>query len=331
MTDKLLEIVLETAACPLCGSGDHDPVLVARSMDNIPGRAFQVARCKQCGLFMTNPRPVPESMSFFYEDGLYEQGEGVMKAAINPVMKLLSSQRLRHVKRFKKRGTILDIGCGKGKFLKAAARDGWETWGVESSQRSLSLSEKGAGVRILNSRFENADLPDDAFDVITMWHTLEHFYEPREILNKAGQKLKNDGVLFVRVPNCHSWDYSLGKEKWFQLDVPRHLYHFSPETLSAFLDHAGFKLLHVSTSSLEDNFMSTLQTVMADAGFPPGSIFRVIKGFGQERGPVKMLKTATVAITAAVLALPSVIITEAAVAAGRGGTITAVAVKKEAA
>lgn len=279
---------------------------------------------------MTNPRPTPAAMSEFYESGFYEKRESFIKRSlINPVMKGFHELRLRQVTRRKSTGTILDVGCGKGKFLQVAAKHGWEAWGIEPSQRSLSFVQSKSGMKIIGGRFEDADLPDGYFDVVTMWHTLEHFYQPDVTLQNVYSKMKDGGLLIIRVPNSASWDFRMGREKWFHLDVPRHLYHFSPDPLRKLLEQTGFRVVSLSTSSLEDNPIGTLQTVMAALGFRPGSVFSLIKG-GNDVGStvVRTVKKLGISVVIAALALPSFILAELAQKAGRGGTLTIAAVKE---
>jgi len=269
-------------------------------------------------------------MDQFYESGFYETDEKKIKRILtDPLMKRFHRLRLRQVSRKTTTGKLLDVGCGKGKFLTAAARAGWEAWGIEPSQRSYSYAEREAGIKIFGGKFEDVDLPDEYFDVITMWHTLEHFYDPVETLTNIKRKLKTNGLLLIRVPNSDSWDFSIGKERWFHLDVPRHLYHFSPQTLGLLLDMTGYKIISTSTASLEDNPVGILQTLMSLLGFRPGSIFNLIKGKSESGSYLGNVITASVTMLAAILlSLPSFVIAEASQLAGKGDAVTILAVKR---
>ena len=329
MATGVAGIELEAAVCPLCGGFAKSTVLSSISMDGVTNLRFGVSACAGCGLLMTDPRPAPASIGIFYEGGLYETGESTIKKLIvNPAMRRMHSLRLRQAAGARPVGRLLDVGCGKGKFLATAARRGWEAWGIEPSQRSVSQASTGGGGRLITGRFEDLELPDEYFDLVTMWHTLEHFHQPLETLMRVRKKLKDDGTLVVRVPNSDSWDLRWGGPDWFQLDVPRHLYHFSPASLGAMLVKAGFRTVSVSTVSLEDNPLATLQTLMAMLGFGQGSVFRLIKGdFGQNRHAAGRGRALLASGTAAVLLLPSVLVSKLAERAGRGGTLTMIAVK----
>lgn len=325
MEETRQNIELEDARCPICENSYNVPVLTGHSMDNLLEQAFHVTRCSNCGLLITDPRPAPSSIGIFYEGGFYEKEEGQLKkTVVNPVMNVLHKFRFRHVKKVSPKGRLLDVGCGKGKFVNTVAGQGWEAWGIEPSKRSLSYAKSEGGARIYGGRFEDVELPEKYFDVITMWHTLEHFYDPVQTLRQAGEKLKDNGYIVIRVPNSDSWDFRIGKEKWFHLDLPRHLYHFTPETMKKLLEKAGYQVVSMSTGSVEDNPIGTLQTVMAVIGFKPGAVFRLIKG---DDGSEKKLNSLLAAGTAAFLLVPSLCLTGAAHLFGSGGTITVVAKK----
>lgn len=330
MVEHEQPIEFEEAHCPLCGESELIEILTASSMDNLTSQSFGVAKCEKCCLLITNPRPVPSSMGRFYEAGFYEIREKALKRyMVNPVMDVFQHLRLRKISRIKQAGKLLDVGSGKGKFLNTAARSGWDSWGIEPSGRSRSFVEQKHGVRIYGGKFEEADIPDCFFDVVTMWHTLEHFYDPLDVLNRAHRKLKDDGLLVVRVPNADSWDFRLGKEKWFQLDVPRHLYHFSPKSLSLLFNKAGFQVVGTSTASLEDNPISTLQTLMSFIGFRPGAIYRLLKSGRGEKNKNKLLNSLASLIAGVALTAPSILISAVSQVADHGGTLTMVGEKKQ--
>ena len=110
------------------------------------------------------------------------------------------------------------------------------------------------GLDVATGRFEDVDYPDSFFDVITMYHVLEHLYDPREALSKAYQLLRSEGLLVVAVPNFDSLQARLFRQRWYHLDAPRHLYHFTPRTLKMLLHKAGFKVLETRWFSIEHDW-----------------------------------------------------------------------------
>jgi SAM-dependent methyltransferase len=290
--------------------------------------SFDVVRCCECGQLITNPRPTSASIGRFYEGGLYEQQESALKKrVVSPLMRFMHLLRFRSVSSIKQGGRLLDVGCGKGKFLDVAATKGWETWGIEPSKRSNKLTENRSGTKIIEGKFEDTNVPDNYFDAVTMWHSLEHFFSPLEVLEQVNRKLKDNGVLVVRVPNSDSWDAKWGRGKWFHLDVPRHLYHFTPSTLTMILRRAGFQPVNISTVSYEDNPIGVLQTLMCLLGFRQGSVFRFIKGDFGDDGETMKKKDLLTAFAAVALAIPSVMIAVMAGLAGHGSTVTIIAKK----
>lgn len=328
MGEGELQIELEEACCPTCNVSECTQILTAYSMDNLASQPFSIIRCKQCDLMFTSPRPTSSSMKSFYEGGFYEtQEKAVKRLLVNPVMVVFQRLRLRQVTRVKKTGKLLDIGSGKGKFLAMAAHNKWEAWGVEPSNRSRSFVKDKSGEKVFGDEFEEAAIPDGFFDIVTMWHTLEHFYDPLDILAKVHAKLNERGLLVVRVPNSDSWDFKLGKANWFHLDLPRHLYHFSPKSLSTMLEKAGFQVVSVSTFSLEDNPIGILQTFMTLLGFKTGSIFSLLKESSDAGKLRKISGSLLIIFVVTVLLLPSLVFSGLSSAVRQGGTLTILAKK----
>jgi len=163
-------------------------------------------------------------------------------------------ERLREVERHRGAGRLLDVGCGKGGFLRGARDRGWRCFGVEISFQA-SNDARRMGLDVATGRFEDVDYPDSFFDVITMYHVLEHLHDPRQALSKAYQLLKSEGLLVVAVPNFDSLQARLFGQRWYHLDAPRHLYHFTPRTLKMLLHQIGFKVLETRWFSVEHNWV----------------------------------------------------------------------------
>jgi SAM-dependent methyltransferase len=162
--------------------------------------------------------------------------------------------KLREVERRREAGKLLDVGCGKGGFLRAARDRGWRCFGVEISPQA-SDDARRMGLDVATGRFEDVHYPDGFFDVITMYHVLEHLHDPREALSKAYQLLKSEGLLVVAVPNFDSLQARIFRQRWYHLDAPRHLYHSTPRTLKMLLHEAGFKILETRWFSVEQDWV----------------------------------------------------------------------------
>lgn len=150
--------------------------------------------------------------------------------------------------------TLLDIGAGTGAFLKSAKQNGWETYGIEPSQKARDLAlKKGLELK------ENFDLLDKRrFQVITLWHVLEHLPDLELQIEKITSLLNNDGTLIIAVPNFKSYDAKYYKEYWAAYDVPRHLSHFSQFSISKLFAKSGMKLVKVKPLIFDSFYVSLL-------------------------------------------------------------------------
>ncbi len=136
-------------------------------------------------------------------------------------------------------GRLLDVGCGSGAYGASLIRLGWRVDGVEPDARAAALARQ-QGVNVQTARAEDAKLPRAAYDVITLWHSLEHMENPLAALRNLRSALKPEGLLLVEVPNRAGWGAALTCEYWYHWDLPRHRVHFTPASLSLALAEAGF-------------------------------------------------------------------------------------------
>ena len=159
-----------------------------------------------------------------------------------------SLQRILHIKRarwIEKRndrrpGRVLDVGCGRGLLLKVFRNRGWEVAGTELSDQAASYAREVLHLPVQTGNLEQLNLPANQFDAVVMWHVLEHLPEPRATLAVVNRVLKPGGVFIASVPNFGGWEARFSRDKWFHLDVPRHLTHFTNESLRHLLRDTGF-------------------------------------------------------------------------------------------
>jgi len=148
--------------------------------------------------------------------------------------------RLEMVPRYRPRGRLLDVGCGSGAYLLAMRDLGWEVHGVETDARSAEQAREVWALDVRRGPLEAADLDPGTFDVVTLWHVLEHLPSPRQTLAACHRLLKPGGQLMLEVPNLAGPGARLFRERWFHIDAPRHLYAFNPTTLRRILAEAAF-------------------------------------------------------------------------------------------
>lgn len=227
---------MEEVECNLCGSDQWRTLRTVPLQRFGPPGSFNLVQCQGCGLLYLNPRPSPEEMKDYYPQAYREYRASIGKS----VHRRYQEEKLRKVQAHSRGGRLLDVGCADGSFLQMAQQAGWEVRGVELAEDSAVYAREALGLDVFKGELSEAGFPAEHFDVVTFWHVLEHLHNPLRELLEAHRILKPDGLLIVEVPNIASWQARLFKTNWRALDTPRHLYHFSPDTLKAMLAEAGF-------------------------------------------------------------------------------------------
>lgn len=210
-------------------------------------------------LLMTDPIPSEEVLGSYYQsenyishtDGkrnLFERiYQGVKKVALRKKVDLLFKQT-------KTVGSLLDVGCGTGDFLVEAKKSGWKVDGYEPNEKARDLAKE----KDLTVVDYLSELPDHSFDVITLWHVLEHIPNLEEQILELNRLLKPDGKLIVAVPNYKSYDALYYKEYWAAFDVPRHIWHFSQKAIDSIFATFGFKLDELQPMLFDSFYVSLL-------------------------------------------------------------------------
>ncbi|MCC7355251.1 MAG: class I SAM-dependent methyltransferase [Anaerolineae bacterium] len=169
--------------------------------------------------------------------------------------------RLEMVPRYRPHGRLLDVGCGSGAYLLAMRALGWEVHGVETDTRSVERAREVWALDVRQGPLELAGFDSGMFDVITLWHVLEHLPSPRRALAACHRLLKLGGQLMLEVPNVVGPGARLFRERWFHVDAPRHLYAFSPTTLRRILDETAFASTRVWPVANEHGLAGSLQII----------------------------------------------------------------------
>ena len=239
--------LLENTGCAVCGVDNSTPFVEAENTHGshfLSGERFTLVKCKSCGLVYINPRPRQAEIKKYYASDYYVSGAGV-KVFLESLLSHYSLKRKKNfVKCFKRAGKILDIGCGNGRFISLFASDNmWNAYGIEPNPVGYDLSSQISKAKIFNMELSECGFQGDDFDVITMWHVLEHIYEPNKLLLEIKRILKGEGILVVGVPNISGIGFRLGKKNWFHLDAPRHIYHYNPQSIKMLLNKNGFDII----------------------------------------------------------------------------------------
>ena len=246
--------------CPWCGSEKAQINLWLRD-EFLTKEDFHICECLNCGLLYTMPRPDKDKIGAYYKSNEYYSHQENKKGFIPKVYERVKSVNLKHKYKLATNGLqpgkLLDIGCGVGDFLHTSEMHGWECIGVEPSEDAKTIAQKRMKGMIITSE-ELESFSDGAFDVITMWHVLEHVDDLKWQVAQLQRLVKPSGRVVIAVPNYKSYDGQYYKEHWAAYDVPRHLNHFNRITLSKIFKTSGLELVKMDKLKWDAYYISYL-------------------------------------------------------------------------
>jgi 2-polyprenyl-3-methyl-5-hydroxy-6-metoxy-1,4-benzoquinol methylase len=233
-------------SCNLCGQNN----VRIREDDEPP---FRVLECHICGLVFVHPLPDCARLSGHYDENYYRAWITQQKDKRSRMWR----NRLKRLEKHSKCGMLLDVGCGDGSFLRLAKQNGWVVNGTECSEHAAKFAGERLGIHVFHGELAAAGYPEGSYDVVTMWHVLEHVTNPMVYLREIHRILKPSGLLVLAVPNVDDLvmqaAYRLWKGRKMKLFSPLdrevHLYHFSPKTLRNYIDKTGFHCLQLAPDS----------------------------------------------------------------------------------
>jgi len=314
--------------CILCRGLDYDKLWECRDADRISNLKFQLCQCRKCKLISTSPMFSDHEMEPWYRAKYHGWWQSTHNCLFHQANKYFSSMRRRWIARFKSSGTILDVGCGDGSFADYMKGKGWEVFGVENLEK-FKPREKIRVIRHDTPVWHDL-LPE--VDVISLWHVIEHIDNPLKMLRQAHGVLKPSGYLILSVPNMNSLQSVLCRDKWFHLDVPRHRWHFTPETLDLMLRQGGFTIIDLSHVSWEYSPFGWWQSLLNVCG---GSYNFIYNLFKRRELPVYKNVAAPIfdilhSIFCGIILIPVVVVLSfIEILISRGGSITIAAKKLE--
>ncbi len=248
---------METVPCPITGSGEFLPLMQAPDRFDPRGPSWRLVRSTASGLVMLDPRPEAHEMAAHYPAETYDpflhagNARTLRDRAWLAVTSLLLAGKakivMKGIEKPAKSVRILEVGCSTGRLLMRIHRDYGipltNLFGVETNRQSAAAA-RHTGLGVSEAGLEERDFAH-RFDRIVFWHTLEHLHLLGQSLDRARELLDADGQLIIAVPNLDSDDARRYGQNWIALDAPRHLYHFTPETLRKLLEKHGFSVLEL--------------------------------------------------------------------------------------
>ena len=239
---------------------------------------YTISECVECEIAMTHPLPSDDELTKLYSSGNYRTSKGKrFGPLIESLIHLGRIRKRRRINQFTKPGKILDIGCGRGLFLDVMRRGGWSTVGTELNEETASYAIKVYDLKILSGGIIQHQLPAESLNAININQVLEHLKNPHEVIEECHRLLRKGGVLIISVPDLRSPQFTIGKENWFLLDLPFHLFHFTEEGLSRLLQKNKFKVKRIKRFSLEYNPFGWLQTLLNISGVRFNLLYDLLK------------------------------------------------------
>lgn len=245
--------------CPLCKSGLF--LNFKEIVDHaVSKETFIICKCQNCSLLFTNPRPKEEKIGPYYDFPEYysheKNNKNLTQLIYNKVRNYAVLQKVKLISELKEPCKLLDYGCGTGEFLQAAQLKGWTIKGIEPTEKARNQANQ-----ILDGKvFANIELLEDKkkFDIITLFHVLEHIHTLRKTTKKIIKHLKSDGYILIAVPNPTSFDALKYRENWAGWDVPRHLYHFNETAITNFEQIFDLELVRTVPMPFDSYYVSLL-------------------------------------------------------------------------
>lgn len=273
--EHTVPVILESISCPLCGSGNDKVVLTGYDrLHGVPGE-FKVVECDGCRLMRTNPRPTAATMGVYYpaDYGPYLGTQVVVAQPSNRFVKAIkrtvrrvfndNSQKLPPMVPT----TMLEIGCASGAFLHEMASKGWQVEGIEFSEGPAQAA-RALGYKVQSGALEEASAPQRPVDLVVGWMVLEHLHDPIACLLKLREWTNPGARLVVSVPNAGSLEFRIFRDRWYALQVPTHVNHFSVHTLGKVLEAGGWSVESVHHQRSIANLLLSTAYLVREKGWP---------------------------------------------------------------
>ncbi len=265
------------SVCPICGDTRFRDLFFCTD-HFLTGESFPILQCTGCHFRITGITPAEKDADRYYQSEAYVSHSDIRKGLVNRAYHLARKWMLRYKLKIVirgsgcKTGSILDVGAGTGYFLRTMEDHGWQVTGTEKSSHARDFAADHLQLKVFPSE-DFHTLPHRSFDVITLWHVMEHLYGLDAYWTGLARLLKPSGHLIIALPNPESADARHYRENWAAWDVPRHLWHFTPGDVKKMAEKYGFSLIKMRRLPLDAFYISILSEKYRASRFP------VLKGF----------------------------------------------------
>jgi 2-polyprenyl-3-methyl-5-hydroxy-6-metoxy-1,4-benzoquinol methylase len=254
-------MVITHNRCPLCNA-EHLAEFLKAKDHLLTSESFTLNKCQACGFVFTQNTPSSEEIGKYYQSQDYVSHSDTRKGLMNRLYHLgrtfMLGKKHRMVDKLANGKKLLDIGCGTGYFPAYMKQKGFKVAGVEVDSKAREFARKEFGLAVYSpDEFLNHEIEGD-FDVITLWHVLEHLDDFDHYMEKMLEQLSPEGSLVIALPNCSAFDARHYKEFWAGYDVPRHLWHFTPSTFKILVEKHGLKISKMKRLPLDPFYNSML-------------------------------------------------------------------------
>jgi 2-polyprenyl-3-methyl-5-hydroxy-6-metoxy-1,4-benzoquinol methylase len=256
--------------CPICNHTDTHQVIESQDY-SLTQESFAIYQCSACNFRFTASIPSQEAISKYYKFVEYISHTDVKNGWMNRLYHLVRTKTLAQKTNWIQslftghKGHLLDIGAGTGAFVHAMYQKKWTVTGLEPDATTRAKAFENYNIQ-LQSTEVIFDLPENEYEVITMWHVLEHVHDLKPYIHQCFKSLKHNGRFIIAVPNYTSFDAGFYKKFWAAYDLPRHLYHFSPHAMQVLLNQFSFEIVSIKPMWYDSFYVSLLSEKYKQSG-----------------------------------------------------------------
>lgn len=257
--------------CLVCQSSNTEHFLNCQD-HFVSQEQFHIIQCKNCGFKFTADAPDIPAMGKYYKSDSYISHSDTQKGLVNKmyhkVRDIMLNRKRKLIDSVSDGKKLLDIGCGTGYFPDFMKHKGYQVTGIELDDDARNFAKKHFGLEVYHPDDLLGKSVKESYDVITLWHVLEHLHESDKYIGWIKNALKVNGVLIIALPNCDSYDARSYGKFWAAYDVPRHLWHFTPDSFEKYLSGHGFKLKKIKRLPF-DAYYNSLMSARYAGKFSP--------------------------------------------------------------